>query len=95
MSNGQVWKIHREIDCHSVNVMYIWNVKCITKKEHIGKTIGDNTNGFKVRRIQHTSDCKTGVSTLSSRVMYAIVVLKNDCLEEPFVFQSKYHVAIK
>ena len=22
MSNGQVWEIHREIDCHSVNVIY-------------------------------------------------------------------------
>ena len=33
MSDGQVWEIRRKIDCDSTNVIYIRNVKCITKKE--------------------------------------------------------------
>ena len=49
MSNGQVWENRREIDCHSVNVIYY--LKCNTcgeKETDIGKIIGDNTKGFKV-----------------------------------------------
>ena len=50
MPNGQVWEICREIDYHSVNVIYYLKCKMCTEKEtHIGKTIGDNTKGFKVR----------------------------------------------
>ena len=38
MSDGQVWKIRRKIDCHATNVIYIRNEKCTTKKEHkLGK----------------------------------------------------------
>ena len=58
-SSGQVWEIRREIDCHSVSFI-IWNVKCVTKKKHTGKTKGDNTKGFKVKINQPISDCKTG-----------------------------------
>ena len=36
---------------------------CNEKQTYIEKTIGDNTKGFKVRRNQHISDCKTGDST--------------------------------
>ena len=43
MSNGQVWKIRREIGCHSVSVIYyLWNM-CNEKETYIKKTIGDNT----------------------------------------------------
>ena len=63
----------------------IWNVKFVTKKKHIlGKTIGDNTKGFKLRKNQHISDCKTGVSTRKfPRHVYECGT-KNNCLEEPF-----------
>ena len=64
MSNDQVWEIRREIDCHSVNVVYYLKCKMCDKKEAcIGKTIGDNAKGFKARINQQISDCKTGVST--------------------------------
>ena len=50
MSNDQVWEIRREIDCHSVNVVYYLKCKMCDKKEAcIGKTIGDNAKGFKAR----------------------------------------------
>ena len=53
MSNGQVWEIRREIDCRSVNVIYYLKCKMCNEKEiYIGKTIGDNTKGFKVRMNQ-------------------------------------------
>ena len=35
MSNGQIWENRREIDCHSVKVIYYLSVKCIMKKKHI------------------------------------------------------------
>ena len=39
MSNGQVWKIRREIDCHSVSVIYYVKCKmCNEKETYIGKT---------------------------------------------------------
>ena len=61
MSNGQVWEIRREIDYHSVNVIYYLKCKKCNKKEtYIGKTKGDRTREFKVRINQHISDCKTG-----------------------------------
>ena len=64
MSNDQVWEISRKIDFHSVNFIYYSKCKMCNKKgTYIGKTIGDNTKGFKVRTNQHISDCKTGFST--------------------------------
>ena len=36
---------------------------CNKKETYIGETIGDHTEGFKVRISQYMSDCKTGVST--------------------------------
>ena len=63
MLNGQIWEIRREIDCHSVNVIYYLKCKiCNEKETYIGKTIRDNTKGFKVRINQHISR-KTGIST--------------------------------
>ena len=35
MSNGKVWEIRREIDCHSVNVKYYLKCRIVTKKKHI------------------------------------------------------------
>ena len=62
MLNGQIWEIRREIDCLSVNVIYYLKSKiCNEKETYIGKTIGDNTKGFKVGVNQHIS-CKTGIS---------------------------------
>ena len=85
MSNGQVWEIHKEIDCHSVSVIYYFKFKICNKKEtYIGKTIGDNTKGFEVRINQHISDCKTGVSTCKFPRHVYDCGIKNNCLEEPF-----------
>ena len=54
MSHGQVWEIHREIDCHKVNVIYCLKFKMYNEKEtYITKTIGDNAKRFKVRINQH------------------------------------------
>ena len=50
MSNGQVWKILRELDCHSVNVKHYLKCKmCNEKETYVGKTIEDNAEKFKVR----------------------------------------------
>ena len=63
MSNGQISGIHREIDCHSVNVIYYLKHKmCNGKETCIGKTIEVYMKGDKVRINQHISDCKTGIS---------------------------------
>ena len=36
MSNGHVWEICREIDCHSANVIYYLKCKiCNEKKNHV------------------------------------------------------------
>ena len=32
MSNDQIWEIHEEIDCHSVNVIYYVNCKICNEK---------------------------------------------------------------
>ena len=89
MSNRQLWEIRREINCHSVNVIYYLKcIMCNEKETYIGKTKGDNTKGFKVRINQHISDCKTRHSTCF--VVLRITGIKNDCfinnicLEEPF-----------
>ena len=85
MSNGQVWEICREIDCHSVNVIYYLKSKMCNKKEtYIRKTIGDNTKGFKVRINQYISDFKTGVSTCKFLHHVYDCGIKNNCPEEPF-----------
>ena len=50
MSNCQISGIHREIDFQSGNVRhYLKCLMCNKKETSIGKTIGDNTKGFKVR----------------------------------------------
>ena len=36
---------------------------CNEKETYFWETIGDNTKGFKVRRNQHRSSCKTELST--------------------------------
>ena len=77
MSNGQVCKICREIEYHSVSVMYYLKFKtCNGKETYIGKTIGDNTKGFKVRINQHIFDRKRGFQHASFHVMFKIVVLR-------------------
>ena len=83
MSNGQVWEIQREIDCHSVNIIcYLKCKMCNEKETYIGKTKGDNTKGFKVRINQHISDSKTGDCKFPRHVCDCGI--KNNCLEQPF-----------
>ena len=79
MPNGQVWEIRREIDCHSVNVIYYLKCKMCNEKE-----IGDNRKGFKVRINQHISDRKTGVLTCKFPRHVYDCGINNNCLEEPF-----------
>ena len=55
---------------------------CNEKEIYIGKTIGDNTKGFKVRINQHISDCKTGVSTCKILRHVRDCGIKNNYLEE-------------
>ena len=70
MSNCQISGIHREIDFQSGNVInYLKCLMCNEKETYIGKTIGDNTKGFKVR-------VKQGSRQVSSHIKYTIVVLK-------------------
>ena len=48
MPNGKVWGIRREIDCHSVNIIFCLKCNmCNEKETYIAKIIGDNTKGFK------------------------------------------------
>ena len=78
MSNGQVLKICRETDCHSVNVIYY--LKCKMRKEK--ETIGDNTKGLRMN--QYISDCKTAAPTCKfPRHVYECGI-KNNRLEDPF-----------
>ena len=83
MSFGQVWEIHREIE--SLNVTYYLKCEmCNEKETYIGKTIGENTKGFKVRANQQISDCKTGNSTCKLPRHVCVCGNKNNCLDEPF-----------
>ena len=85
MSNSQVWEIRKEIDCHSLNAIYYLKCKmCNQKETYIGKTIGDNTKGFKVRINQHIADCKTDVSTCKVPCHVYNCGIKNNFLEELF-----------
>ena len=77
-------EIRREIDCHSYVIYYFKCKICIEKEKYIGKTIGDNTKGFKIRRNQHISDCKTGDATYKFPRHVHDCGIKNNCLEEPF-----------
>ena len=54
------------------------------KGTQIGKTIGDNTEGFKVRISQHICDFKTGVSIYKFLSYLFDCGGKNYCPEEPF-----------
>ena len=58
---------------------------CNEKETHIGKTVGDNTKGFKVRINQHISDCKTGVSRCKFLRHVYDCGIKNSCLQELFL----------
>ena len=78
-------KFQREIDCHSVNVIYYLKCKkCNEKETYIGETIGDNTKGFNVRINHDISDCKIGVSTCKFPRHEYDCGIKNNSLEEPF-----------
>ena len=89
MSSSQVWKVCREIDYYSVNVIYYLKCKRCNKKEtYIGETIRNNTKGFKFRINQHISDSKTLLSTCKFRRHVYDCGIKNNCLEEPFVALS-------
>ena len=57
---------------------------CNEKEAYIGKTIGDNARGFKVRINQHISDCKTEVSKCKFPHHVCDRGINNNCLEEPF-----------
>ena len=49
MSNVQVWEIHSEIDCHSVNVNYYLKCKmCYKKETYIGKAKGEIRRDLKL-----------------------------------------------
>ena len=81
MSNDQIWEIHEEIDCHSVNVIYYGNCKiCNEKQAYIGKAVGENAKGFKVRISQRISDSKTRVSTCKFPGYVCDCDIKNICL---------------
>ena len=57
---------------------------CNEKEICIGKTIGDNTKGFKVRINLHISYFKTVASTCKFPRHIYDSCIKNNCLEEPF-----------
>ena len=85
MSNGQTWEIRRDIDCHSVNVIYYLKCRmCNGKETYIGKTIGNITTGFKGRINQHIHESKTGISTCKFPRHVFSCGTKNNCLNEPF-----------
>ena len=49
---------------HSIYVIYYLTCKMCNEKEiHIGKALGNYMQGFKVRKNQYISSCKTVVST--------------------------------
>lgn len=52
------------------------------KKKHIGQTIGDNTNEFKVSIYQHISICKTGFNRQVPVSCIQLWCLKR-CLQKP------------
>ena len=84
MSNKQVWEIRKDIDCHSINVIYY--LKCLMRNYeiYIEKTVGNNVTGFKGRINKHISESKTGVSTCKfPRHVYSCGK-NNNCLKEPF-----------
>ena len=54
------------------------------KETYIGKTIGHNTKGFKVRINQHISDCDTGDFTCKFPRHVYNCGIKNNCLKEQF-----------
>ena len=85
MSNGQVCQFCREIDFHLANVICYLKCKiCNEKETYIGKTLGENTKGFKVRINQHISDCKTVVSTCKFPRHIYDCDIKNNCLKKLF-----------
>ena len=85
MSNGQIWDIRRNINCHSINVIYYLKCKmCNEKETYIGKTIGHNVTGFKGRMNQHISECRTGVSTCKFPRHVFSCGTKNNNPKEPF-----------
>ena len=61
--------------------------KCKTRDEketYIGKTIEDKKKGFKVRRNQPISDCRTEDATCKFLRRLYDCGIKNNCLEKPF-----------
>ena len=57
---------------------------CKPKETYIGKTVGDNTVGFKSRINQRKSDSRTGDSTCKFPIHVDKCGLKNKCLNEQF-----------
>jgi len=85
MSNGLTWEIRSYITCRSCNVVYYLKYNmCDQKETYIGKTIGDNTSGFKSRMNQHISECRTGISSCHFPRHVFECGMKNNNLKEPF-----------
>ena len=80
MSNGQVWKTRKEIDCHYV--IYYMECKMCNEKETYQENNKRQYERIKVRINQQMSDCKTGDSTCKFLRQVYDFGIKNNCLEE-------------
>ena len=86
MSNDKILEIHKDINCHSVNVIYYLKCDmCSEKETYIGKPIGDTVKDSKVRIEQHISDGKTG----NSLRHISSCGVESNCLQETF-FRLKF-----
>ena len=86
MSNNMRWELRSHVTCRDINVMYY--LKCNMrdhKKTYIGKTVGNNTVGFKSRINHHISDSRTGISTCKFPIHLCHCAMKNKCLKEPYI----------
>ena len=95
MSNNMRRELRSHVTCRSINIIYHLKCNmCREKETYIGKTVGDNTVGFKSRMNQHTSDSRTGVSICKFPIHVYKCGLENKCLIEP-LFEVNVLVKLK
>ena len=56
--NKNTWKVKTNITCRSRNIIYYLKCKLCMYETHIGKTIGDQIDGFKTRMNSHITESR-------------------------------------
>ena len=83
MSNNMRWELLSHVTWRDINVIYYLKFNmCGHKETYIGKTVGNDVVGFKIRINQHIRTGRTGIYTYKFPIHLYRCAMKNKRLKE-------------